>query len=620
MMVGCNKKKTITGFRAAALLLMFAARVECVGGHESRHDAAGDDGAQFAGKLLRARRDLFDQDDGTNDSRGRVGQLGMAVQPDAASIGAGAESSASYADCVKSMDIQLYFNSSIVKFQPDVYACKSGQTYVGSSSDGKVHITLVPSRQSHAAEANMLDANKNTFHASVTEDATGAVYSIAPNANGEMIVTTRYQEDYPPELDPDEDFDPNERALLLADFQEPDTFKSHHRAVQEASIFDVLVPWTAAAECRNSNLPRGCTLTSMTESNIRGLIDLAVQETNVAYSLSGVNVVLNLAHAYRTNYVEGSTREAYSTALNDLTFDGNVATKRAEFGADVVALIIGAPGFCGIAHLGPRKERMFSVTNQNCATGNYSFGHEIGHNLGCNHDKGTKGQCGTTNYNYGYRDSTAGFRSILAYGCKDGECDTGSGRCVRVQRFSNNEFNYPDSTGEPIGTATIDNARQINDVRVEVAAYFDIPSLPPTTGPTSSPTTLTAIPTTSPTKQPTSSPITTGPTSSPTTLTAIPTTSPTKQPTSSPINRTNAPSISPTKQPTQNPVSGSPTVTSSPTATALPTSKTTSKSRKGTKSGKGTKSTKSSKGSKGASKSTKASAGVIPSNNREEDV
>jgi hypothetical protein len=49
---------------------------------------------------------------------------------------------------------------------------------------------------------------------------------------------------------------------------------------------DVLVVWTKDAECVNSRLSRGCNLAATTESNMRGLIDLAVEETNTAYALS----------------------------------------------------------------------------------------------------------------------------------------------------------------------------------------------------------------------------------------------------------------------------------------------------------------------------------------------
>ena len=96
-------------------------------------------------------------------------------------------------------------------------------------------------------------------------------------------------------------------------------------------------------------------------------------------------------------------------------------------------------------------------------------------NFGCNHDRGTKNACSSSSYSYGYRDPGASFRSILAYGCKSGQCDDNDGgSCTRVQRFSNTEFQY---NGKAIGGTYANNARRINDKRVEVANYYDSPTV-----------------------------------------------------------------------------------------------------------------------------------------------
>ena len=167
-------------------------------------------------------------------------------------------------------------------------------------------------------------------------------------------------------------------------------------ANDDGSVLDVLSVWTRKAECRNSGLVANCyestagspqgQLTAQTEDNMRGTIDLAVSETNTAYELSGVLTELRLVHAYRDNtYVESSS-DAFGTALGQVrsTTDGimdDVHTKRQTYGADIVAMIIDDSQYCGIAYLGPSYGSMFSVTSWNCATGYYSFGHEIGHNM-----------------------------------------------------------------------------------------------------------------------------------------------------------------------------------------------------------------------------------------------
>ena len=89
------------------------------------------------------------------------------------------------------------------------------------------------------------------------------------------------------------------------------------------------------------------------------------------------------------------------------------------------------------------------------------------------HDSGTEKSCTeTAAFNYGYRNPNAEFRTILAYDCKMGECDlmTKNG-CPRVQRFSNSDSKYT-YNGKPIGDSRRDNAKQLNNVRARVAAYF----------------------------------------------------------------------------------------------------------------------------------------------------
>jgi Metallo-peptidase family M12B Reprolysin-like len=113
---------------------------------------------------------------------------------------------------------------------------------------------------------------------------------------------------------------------------------------------------------------------------------------------------------------------------------------------------------------------MFAVVSLSCTTGYYSYGHEMGHNFGMMHDRGSGGSCTTPGYNFGYRSPTAAFRSILAYSCATGQCDNMPlNGCTRVQRFSNNQTLY---NGQAIGDANNNNALQFNNKRATVAAYF----------------------------------------------------------------------------------------------------------------------------------------------------
>lgn len=253
---------------------------------------------------------------------------------------------------------------------------------------------------------------------------------------------------------------------------------------------------------------------------------------------------------------------------------------------------------------------MFSVTQYSCATGYYTFGHEIGHNLGMFHDRGTEKTCSdTTTFNYGYRDPSADFRTILAYDCKMGECDSmPKNGCTRVQRFSNSDSKYT-YNGKPIGDSRRDNAKQINNVRALVAGYFPAmncrvdsecndrnstttdtcntangvcvftPSGAPTKAPIRAPTTAPIrAPTTAPIPAPTTAPSTRAPV---TTVTKLPTLVPSRAPiptvlpSQKPVlgtTPTKAPiiAISPPVQPTLETFQPVPSV-STPAPTSIPT-------------------------------------------------
>jgi hypothetical protein len=180
---------------------------------------------------------------------------------------------------------------------------------------------------------------------------------VKPNANGAEEMTCTPEADFPragDAVEPPvgrnmEDYDAHVRHLQVGfDPTHPigGATDVHGRMLYDdsGSNIDVLVVWTSDAECGNSGFSPGCTLTATTESNMRGLIDLAVEETNTAYSLSGMLSSLRLVHAYRdTTYVEPSTfREALDnlSEVSDGELD-NVHAMRSLYGADMVQLIVG---------------------------------------------------------------------------------------------------------------------------------------------------------------------------------------------------------------------------------------------------------------------------------------
>ena len=135
-------------------------------------------------------------------------------------------------------------------------------------------------------------------------------------------------------------------------------------------------------------------------------------------------------------------------------------------GADVAALLVDNLDACGVAYFNTIKSgETFSVTKKACASAYYTFGHEVGHNVGCDHDPN---RADNSKYDYGHGHlieagkGNKGVRSIMAY--YDSSHET------RVNWWSNPNINYP-STGTPTGTTTeSNNAKVWQDNRAALAA------------------------------------------------------------------------------------------------------------------------------------------------------
>jgi hypothetical protein len=207
---------------------------------------------------------------------------------------------------------------------------------------------------------------------------------------------------------------------------------------------------------------------------MEALINLAVEETNVAYGYSDIPMQLRLVHIHYEADYDDHVNNDWQATLNSL-HDANdgifdyVPAMRSQYGADFVSMLIDSGQYCGLSFLPipPTGDDAYSLVLWSCATGYYSFGHELGHNMGCYHDRPDAGVAGLTGtgYNFGYQyldEQSYGqqFRTILSYDCPGG--------CDRLQRFSNPSQLFQ---GLPLGTPTTDNARWMRE-RVSIYANY----------------------------------------------------------------------------------------------------------------------------------------------------
>ena len=219
--------------------------------------------------------------------------------------------------------------------------------------------------------------------------------------------------------------------------------------------------------------------------NIDALIQLAIDNTNRIWGNTDIRSRLRLVHKYETNYAEGTDMGVILRHLTDIGDDRmeEVHELRDRYRADLVSLIIGDnPNSCGRAWIASKATRGFSVVPQDCEAGNYSFAHEVGHNMGAEHDPDHSGPDSAFPFGHGLCNTDSNWRTVMSYSSNP------SGNCRRrVTYFSSPIVTY-DAT--PTGDVQVrDNRRVLNLTAYWVAnfrqsgagrTYFHtIPFVPP---------------------------------------------------------------------------------------------------------------------------------------------
>merc|ERR1712025_1229137 len=201
------------------------------------------------------------------------------------------------------------------------------------------------------------------------------------------------------------------------------------------------------------------TFSSEEEMNL--FIDLIFQETNQGYINSQIPVTA-VKHDVK-QHPNLTDIENSSEMLN--AFADSMSLPDLLNCADSTALLIEDFSSCGIAFL----DRAFtcgaiSVTKKSCATGYYSFGHEIGHNFGSRHDPAQYSSTDGDGYGHWIQptgsEEFSGYRTIMAY--------RGFGHYYRVNHYSNPGVTF---NSNPTGVEGLsNNARLITANRFAMAS------------------------------------------------------------------------------------------------------------------------------------------------------
>jgi hypothetical protein len=271
----------------------------------------------------------------------------------------------------------------------------------------------------------------------------GQWFAIRPLHDGRHVIAAVDEKQMPPdhpERDYQHIFDQSSRPSVLLPEDE----------VRAISTIRVMVHYTSSA--------------ASASGDINGLINLAVAETNQGYTNSGVEISLVLAHKSQVVYTQTGS---FSTDLSRYrgttdSYMTDVHTTRNSTASDIGVLLINNSSSCGLASaIGASATTAFAVAHYGCATGYYSFGHEIGHLQAARHDPANDPSTTPYAYGHGFQKTSAGWRTIMAYNC--------SPSCTRLNYWSNPGKTYG---GAAMGTTTQShNQRVLNNTKASIAAF-----------------------------------------------------------------------------------------------------------------------------------------------------
>ena len=196
---------------------------------------------------------------------------------------------------------------------------------------------------------------------------------------------------------------------------------------------------------------------------------LAVAVANQAYIDSAIDARMRLVARGEVAYNESGDFYDHLDWLKS-----NCGGIRDTYHADFVTMLVDDGQYCGLGqcYSGGSSSRAYTVCNWGCAAANYTLAHEVGHNMGCDHDSANAGGCGGPSWALGWRwngNSGTQWRSVMAYSPG-----------TRVGHFSDPNVSYDGQpTGVSIGSPDeADNAQRIRDVARTVEDYrltrFDV--------------------------------------------------------------------------------------------------------------------------------------------------
>jgi len=288
---------------------------------------------------------------------------------------------------------------------------------------------------------HLRETPNSSFFIVVNEDvAVGVIRTSSPNefyqihylGDGTHMVSRMDPRFYPPEEDecvPTDELESpggDEPQNVPGKFTEKSEVLSAS-CTQPETVFDVLMAYT--------NLARqamGGTNATIAQCQ------LAIDVSNDAYDDSQVPARMRLVHTMEVDFNEPGDQCDW---LDWLDSQPTVTAARNTYGADFVNMLTSTGSGCGRCNA--NESRAYTVARWDRAVNTWTLAHEIGHNIGCQHNREDAGCTGIYTYSYGWHflgDSSAHWGTVMSY------------KGTRISHFSHPGISFDGQpTGVPLG-------------------------------------------------------------------------------------------------------------------------------------------------------------------------